>query len=44
MPEFTDDAERRDWLLKTLGETFCRKLGLFRIPETLDPLGRHPGL
>jgi glycosyltransferase involved in cell wall biosynthesis len=35
MPAFTDDAERRDWLLKTLGETFCRKLGLFRIPETL---------
>ena len=25
----------RDWLLKTLGEPFCRKLGLFRIPETL---------
>ena len=35
MPEFNDDAERRDWLLNTLGETFCRKLGLFRIPETL---------
>jgi glycosyltransferase involved in cell wall biosynthesis len=34
-PEFTDDAARRDWLLKTLGETFCRKLGLFRIPDTL---------
>jgi glycosyltransferase involved in cell wall biosynthesis len=35
MAEFTDDAERRDWLLKNLGETFCRKLGLFRVPETL---------
>jgi len=35
MPEFVDDAERRDWLLKNLGETFCRKLGLFRIPESL---------
>jgi glycosyltransferase involved in cell wall biosynthesis len=35
MPEFTDDAERRVWLLKTLGATFCRKLGLFRIPNTL---------
>jgi glycosyltransferase involved in cell wall biosynthesis len=35
MTEFTDDAERRDWLLKNLGETFCRKLGLFRVPETL---------
>ena len=34
MPEFTDDAERRDWLIKTLGEPFCRKLGIFRIPET----------
>ena len=35
MAEFTDDADRRDWLLKNLGETFCRKLGLFRVPETL---------
>jgi glycosyltransferase involved in cell wall biosynthesis len=35
MADFTDDAERRDWLLKNLGETFCRKLGLFRVPETL---------
>ena len=35
MPEFHDDAERRDWLLQTLGETFCRKLNLFRIPENL---------
>jgi len=35
MPKFADDAERRDWLLATLGETFSRKLGLFRIPETL---------
>ena len=34
-PEFSDDAERRDWLLRTLGETFCRKLGLYRIPDTL---------
>src|SRR5271156_5929381 len=33
--EFTEDAERRDWLLKNLGEKFCRKLGLFRVPETL---------
>ena len=33
--KFNDDAERRQWLLKTLGETFCRKLGLFPIPETL---------
>jgi glycosyltransferase involved in cell wall biosynthesis len=35
MLELSDDAERRDWLLQNLGETFCRKLGLFRIPETL---------
>ena len=35
MPELTDDAERREWLLKNLGETFCRKLGLFRVPDTL---------
>ncbi len=35
MAEFTDDAERREWLLKNLGETFCRKLGLFRVPDTL---------
>ena len=35
MAEFTDDAERTDWLLKNLGETFCRKLGVFRIPDTL---------
>jgi glycosyltransferase involved in cell wall biosynthesis len=35
LPEFGDDAERRDWLLKNLGDTFCRKLGLFRIPESL---------
>jgi glycosyltransferase involved in cell wall biosynthesis len=36
MDEFTDDAERRDWLLKNLGETFCRnKLGLYRVPESL---------
>jgi glycosyltransferase involved in cell wall biosynthesis len=35
MPEFVDDTERRDWLLKNLGDTFCRKLGLFRIPDSL---------
>jgi glycosyltransferase involved in cell wall biosynthesis len=35
VPEFNDDAARRNWLLNTLGETFCRKLGLYRIPDTL---------
>ncbi len=34
-PEFTDEAERKEWLLKTLGEAFCRKLGVFRVPDTL---------
>jgi glycosyltransferase involved in cell wall biosynthesis len=33
--DFTGDAERTEWLLKNLGETFCRKLGVFRIPDTL---------
>ncbi len=32
---FTDDAERRDWLIETLGEAVCRKLGVFRIPADL---------
>ncbi len=34
-PEVVDVAERREWLLNNLGETFCRKLGIFRIPESL---------
>ena len=33
--EFTDEAERKEWLLKTLGEPICRKLGVFRVPQTL---------
>ena len=44
IPTFNNDAERRDWLIETLGEPFCRKLGLFRYPGDSDPLGRHPGL
>jgi glycosyltransferase involved in cell wall biosynthesis len=35
MPEFRNEGERRDWLLKTLGEQFCRKLGIFRVPSSL---------
>jgi len=35
IPTFTDDAHRRNWLIATLGEPCCRKLGLFRIPESL---------
>jgi glycosyltransferase involved in cell wall biosynthesis len=34
-PEFRDDAARRDWLIKTLGETVCRQLGVYRIPPDL---------
>ncbi len=32
---FADDAERREWLIETLGEAFCRKLGIFRVPDDL---------
>jgi len=35
IPMFTDDAHRRNWLIETLGEPFCRKLGVFRFPESL---------
>ena len=34
-PKFSDDAARRVWLIETLGEATCRKLGLFPIPESL---------
>ncbi len=33
VPQFRDDAERRDWLMAALGEPLCRKLGLFRVPD-----------
>jgi glycosyltransferase involved in cell wall biosynthesis len=29
------DAERREWLIRVLGEPFCRRLGIYRIPEDL---------
>jgi glycosyltransferase involved in cell wall biosynthesis len=32
---FRNDQERRDWMIQTFGETFCRKLGIFRIPDDL---------
>jgi glycosyltransferase involved in cell wall biosynthesis len=32
---FATDAERCEWMIKTLGEAVCRKLGIFRIPEDL---------
>jgi glycosyltransferase involved in cell wall biosynthesis len=33
VPAITDDAHRRNWLIETLGEQFCRKLGIYRIPD-----------
>lgn len=30
-----DDAGRREWLIRLLGETVCRRLGVYRIPEDL---------
>lgn len=35
IPKFADDIERRNWLIDTLGEPFCRKLGIYRIPADL---------
>lgn len=32
VPEFADEAERKEWLLQTLGEPLCRRMGLYRIP------------
>jgi Glycosyl transferase family 2 len=32
---FASDAERWEWLFETLGEAFCRKLGIFRVPDDL---------
>ncbi len=32
---FARDAERWEWLIETLGEAFCKKLGIFRVPEDL---------
>src|SRR5947207_15272461 len=35
IPTFKSDADRSTWLIDTLGEPFCRRLGIFRIPEGL---------
>jgi glycosyltransferase involved in cell wall biosynthesis len=35
IPTFANDDERRNWLINTLGEPFCRKLGIYRIPNDL---------
>ena len=32
---FADDTARWNWLIETLGEAFCRKLGIFRVPDDL---------
>ncbi|APW60967.1 GT2 family glycosyltransferase [Paludisphaera borealis] len=32
-PNFVIDEERRDWLIKNLGESFCRKIGVYPIPD-----------
>ena len=32
---FATDHERREWLIGTLGEAFCRKIGVYRIPDDL---------
>jgi glycosyltransferase involved in cell wall biosynthesis len=33
LPNFAAERERTEWLLRTLGEPACRKLGIYRIPE-----------
>ena len=30
-----DDRKRVEWLMRAFGEPFCRKLGIFRVPEDL---------
>jgi glycosyltransferase involved in cell wall biosynthesis len=30
-----DDRERVEWLIKHLGEVFCKRVGIYRIPEDL---------
>lgn len=32
---FASDRERREWLIESLGEQFCRKIGVYRIPDAL---------
>jgi glycosyltransferase involved in cell wall biosynthesis len=32
---FASDAERVEWLIETLGEAVCRKIGIFRVPDDL---------
>src|SRR5512135_2553778 len=30
-----DERDRRDWLIRVLGESVCRKLGIYRVPDDL---------
>jgi glycosyltransferase involved in cell wall biosynthesis len=35
IPSFENDHQRRDWLIKVLGEAFCRKLGIYPFSDDL---------
>ncbi len=35
VPPMLSERQRREWLIETLGEAFCRKLGVYRIPQDL---------
>ena len=35
LASFASDHERREWLIGTLGEASCRKIGVYRIPDDL---------
>jgi len=30
-----NDAERREWLIRLLGESICRRMGIYRLPDDL---------
>ncbi|WP_165220003.1 glycosyltransferase family 2 protein [Aquisphaera insulae] len=32
IPDVEGDERRREWLIETLGEAYCRKLGVYRLP------------
>jgi glycosyltransferase involved in cell wall biosynthesis len=34
-PDPDDEHARREWMIRTLGEAFCRKLGVYRLPDDL---------
>jgi glycosyltransferase involved in cell wall biosynthesis len=33
IPSFADEHEKTEWLIETLGESACRKMGIYRIPQ-----------